>query len=508
MARRSLVIAGVVASLAFGAAITWLKAVPRAKRSAGPAVDEVVEDPDDDDGDAPPTKKGKSKLLPKAKGKVGKAKAKAHTPPPVLPPERRPMPAKGAPNVVLVFGCTVRRDQIGAYGGEPGVTPWLDGLAASGTRFDDALSVSSWTRASAVGVVTGRHPLSFNLPEPGPKQSERVLPEAAVTLAERLATAGWMAYGVTANPNLNSNYGMAQGFDGYQDSSEKAFKRARMSGEDVVNRAMELLDARDDAARERPFYLRLMMIDAHHPRTPPADLVRAQTRPGVSATLAEYRASLAQLDHALDQLDRGLRSRGYDPSNTLVVFVADHGEGLDMPAHHGPGHGKKMYPTTVSIPWILRGPGVPEGRVVEGLASGADVKPTVLGLLKLQGEAGLAGQDVSPWVRGDREGLLPRQQTHSASMFHVANVAAIWTREKQCQTWFPGDRDQDVTGCFDRKADPGFASPIPDSDGLVEQLKGWHARQTELGKAYAVDEAEVGDDQEAQLELLGYLEDE
>lgn len=491
MARRTLTIVGIVVAMLFGGAVTWLKAGPRKERFG---VD--VPRP----GSKSKAKGRKSKSKPRAKA--------ASRAPSTLPVERRPSPPEGAPSVVLVFGCTVRRDQIGAYGGRSGVTPFIDGLAESGVRFDDALSVSSWTRASAVGVITGRHPLSFNLPEPGPRQSERVLTHSAVTLAERLANAGWITSGVTANPNLNSNYGMAQGMDRYSDSSAKAFRRGRASGRDVVDQAMQFIDQRPEDQLDRPIYLRLMMIDAHHPRTPAAELVQANLDAGVSPLLAEYQASLTELDRALDQLDRGLRSRGFDPSNTVFVFVADHGEGLDLPPHHGPGHGKKMYPSTVSIPWLIRGPGVPEGQVVSGLASGVDVKPTVLGLLNMSNEAGSAGSDLSAWVTGERAGVLPRDRAYAASMFHVANVGSIWTRDTQCQAWFPGDKDKLVEGCFDRATDPGFSDPIADPAGLQKELQNWRARQMALGKRFDVDEAEVGDEQQSQLELLGYLDED
>lgn len=416
--------------------------------------------------------------------------------------DRSDAPA-GAPNVVLVFGCTVRRDQVSPYGAPPEVTPFLDQLAGAGARFTDALSVSSWTRDSAVGALTGLHPLSLGLPDPAPKQTERALPDEATTLAERLADAGWMTFGLTANPNLNAVYGMAQGMDRYRDSNDKAFRAARVSGAEGVSQALAMLDARTEDERDRPFYLQLMLIDAHHPRTPPAERLKVFRAEGVSEELAVYRASLRELDAALEQLDRGLRSRGY-ADDTLFVFLTDHGEGLDLPPHHGPGHGKKMYPTTVAIPWIVRGPGVPAGGRIDGLASGVDVTPTVLGLLGLEVEEGLAGRDWSAWVRGSRADRLPRERAYSASMFHVADVAAIWTRDRQCQEHFEHDRDREVTGCFDRRADPDFTRPIADP-ALRAELIAWRQDRLAEAEAFGVEQAEVGPDVAEQLEVLGYL---
>ncbi len=518
MQRRTFII-GVIFSVLVGVGVTVAKQSPRDRR----AIAEVFSiEPDDQARPRGKAKRRQNRRNRRNRNRnANRARPDRPDPEPssrssgvvraIEPNGPRPEPPENAQNVVLVFGCTVRRDQVGVYGGVDGVTPWIDSLAAEGTRFDDALSVSSWTRASAVGVLTGRHPLALGMPEPGPRNSERVLPDAADTLAEHLAAAGWLTFGITANPNLNTNYGMAQGMDRYVDSSEKGFRRERMSGMDVVNQALDMLDERSEGERERPFYLQLMLIDAHTPRRASRSETQRFETPGITADMATYRATLHQLDGALDQLDRGLRSRGYDADDTLFVFVADHGEGLDSPPHHGPGHGKKMYPTTVQIPWILRGRDVPEGKVVEGLSSGADVLPTVLGLLGMKDGPGGAGENLAPWVTGAKDGVLPRKRAHAASMFHVANVASIWTREHQCQRWFDNDRDQQVDGCFDRQADPHFANPLPSTpklEALRKDLGDWRSRQIKRGKRFEVTEADIDDEQASQLELLGYLEDD
>jgi arylsulfatase A-like enzyme len=437
--------------------------------------------------------------------------------PPPSPPAPRPAPAVvplddgpsrtadgTPPNIVLLFGCTLRKDQTALYGG-PDTMPWLGTLAAQGTTFDDALSVSSWTRASAVGVLTSRHPLALGLPEPGPKQSKRMLPARAETLAEVLRTAGYHTLGITANPNLNRQYGMAQGMVDYHDSDPDGFRRGRIRGEEQVQTILETLDAREDP--DAPFYLQMMLIDAHHPREPDPAVVRRYQGPGVSSAMATYRASLTQLDDAFALLDRELAARGYDATNTLFVFVADHGEGMNDPAHHGPGHGKKMYPTTVAIPWVVRGPGVAAGQRVAGLASGVDVLPTVAGLIGATVPEEAVGHDLSAWVTGARTDLLRRERAFAYSMFHRADVGSVWTRTHQCQQYFEHDRDHQVTGCFDRRADPTFADPIAMPE-LREELVRWRAQRIAMAAGEEVTTTEIDDDVAEQLRLLGYADED
>ncbi len=417
----------------------------------------------------------------------------------------------GAPNVVLLFGCTVRRDQLTPYGGPEQTTPFLAEFAASGVQFDDAIAASSWTKATTTAVITGQHPLSLGLPDPKRTPSRRVLPEQAVTVAERLAERGYMTLGVTANPNLNHEVGMAQGMDRYRDSQHKGFAlKNKIVGRDVVRLALELLDERTEAERERPFYLRLMMIDTHTPRNPRRPEVQRFAEPGLPLLVSQYRALLRRVDEATRTLDTELASRGYDPSNTLVVFVADHGEGLSYPEHHRGGHGKGMYGTTVRVPWMMRGPGVPPGGQVRGMVSQVDLLPTLMGLLDDPidpGAEGLPGRDWSELVRVGA-GTADRDRAFAASMFHGANVASIWTPERQCQRDYGTLGTDDfplIEGCFDRAADPEFTQPFDDA-ALLAELEAWREARLAEFETHPVVEWDPNDDVARQLEALGYVE--
>src|SRR5688572_12750729 len=74
------------------------------------------------------------------------------------PAERPPVP-QGAPNLVLVVGCTVRKDQTSLHGGPPATTPFLASLATEGVTLDDLVSAAPWTRAASTALLTGHHPV-------------------------------------------------------------------------------------------------------------------------------------------------------------------------------------------------------------------------------------------------------------------------------------------------------------------------------------------------------------
>ncbi|MBW1881639.1 MAG: sulfatase, partial [Deltaproteobacteria bacterium] len=308
------------------------------------------------------------------------------------------------PNVVLVMPCTTRRDQFSVYGGPAGTTPFLDEVARNGVLFEDALAAAPWTMAGATAILTGQHAVSVGLVEPGPQISLRVLPNEVTTLAEHLQDRGYQTFGATANPNLEPVHGFDQGFDWYQGDlvGRLGSVTKRLAGRTVVDAVLEQLESRGDEGR--PFYLQLMLIDTHAPLMPDRHEVRRWRERGVPEGVARYRKALHDLDEVLRHLDERLRALGHDESNTLLVVVGDHGEGLRWPPHHGSSHGRLLYPSQIDVPWLMRGPGVAVGHRVSGLASQVDVMPTVLATARIPLRDGdLAGRDWSTQVRGNAD---------------------------------------------------------------------------------------------------------
>ena len=90
----------------------------------------------------------------------------------------------GAPNVVLVIVCTVRKDQLQLHRPELDTTPWLAGAAERGAVFEDMITAAPWTRAANVALLTGRHAASVGMVEPGPAGNRRALADEVETMAE------------------------------------------------------------------------------------------------------------------------------------------------------------------------------------------------------------------------------------------------------------------------------------------------------------------------------------
>lgn len=282
---------------------------------------------------------------------------------------------------------TLRADRLGCYGGPTDVSPDLDALAVDGVMFEDVLAPCSWTRPSIAGLVTGLHPRSLGIfSEEGDS-----LPPGVPTLAEILQERGWATYGITANPNINTCYGFARGFDDYVDSDvvfnfmeregdqttyafgQTALPRSRQ----ILKRALEW--AEDHAGR--PGFLQIDLMEVHeHER---------QLRPGFKDRFADhpdqgYMAAIAQVSSDLGAFVESLREV---PAweDALVVITSDHGEALegDHPDVVVKPHGDLLYETQLRVPLILSQPGVLAPRRVEAAVRLIDVMPTIVELCGL-----------------------------------------------------------------------------------------------------------------------------
>ena len=94
---------------------------------------------------------------------------------------------------------------------------------------------------------------------------------------------------------------------------------------------------------------------------------------------------MAWTDTLLGRLRASLEARQLW-NDALVVVTADHGEALGE--HDETGHGFFAYETTLRVPLVMRGPGLPAGATVAGTVRLVDVAPTALALLGLPALAG------------------------------------------------------------------------------------------------------------------------
>jgi arylsulfatase A-like enzyme/Tfp pilus assembly protein PilF len=274
----------------------------------------------------------------------------------------------GLRNVLLITMDTTRADYLGCFGRTTARTPNIERLAREGTAFTHCTTCAPLTLPSHASIMTGVYPYVHGARQNGTGR----LADSNVTLAETLKAAGMATQATVASFVLNRQFGIAQGFDVYHDVARPATgdpSNAERRGDEVADDALAMLRS---LAGQR-FFLWVHFYDPHFP-------YHSTRTTDVLSPLA-YADEIAFMDTQIGRLLAALRELNLERS-TLVVAVADHGEGLND--HDEWKHGYFLYETTLHTPLIFRCPGVvPAGRTVSAQVRTIDIAPTILACLHL-----------------------------------------------------------------------------------------------------------------------------
>lgn len=397
----------------------------------------------------------------------------------------------GRGDVVLVTLDTFRADRMGCYGNRSGLTPHLDALAARSVVFEDASAPVPITLPSHASLFTGRYPTSTGVRNNG----TFVLPASETTLAEVLSKAGWSTAAVVASYPLHSRYGLAQGFETYDqdfpqpdltnDGTIPIFFSER-DAHAVTDRALEIWGR----SPKGPRFLWVHYFDAHAPYAPPEPF--RSNHAG-----APYDGEIAFVDSEAGRLLERIRR---DSPRAVVVVVGDHGESLGE--HGEKTHGVFVYQSTIHVPFLLSAPGLlDEGKRVRVPVSLVDVLPTVAALVGLEPPKAVEGADLRNAIRSRRaparpvyaESYLPRLQFRFSELTMLRRGPLKWI-------------DAPSSELFDVAQDPGetrnLAGGHPEETAVREALGDF----TRSADPAASQRAAGGLDAEAEAKLrsLGY----
>jgi choline-sulfatase len=313
------------------------------------------------------------------------------------------------PNLILITIDTLRADHVGAYGATTGATPTLDALARRGARFDQVQTAVPLTGPSHATILTGQYP-----PTHGVRGNVVfTLGTTYPTLATRLKRRGYSTAAFVGAYPVAAAFGFNQGFDTFDEEFHESGPLdggAERRANEVADASLRWLAARKDV----PFFAWMHFYDPHAPYDPPAPYRdRFAGRP--------YDGEIAFTDAQIGRVMESLRASGHD-RDTIVMVLADHGEGLGE--HNELTHAVLTYQSTMRVPWIVAGPGVPTGREVRTRVSTIDVVPTALALLGIDADRSLLGRDVRPLVDGRpiasdpfyQESLFGRLNCHWAAL--------------------------------------------------------------------------------------------
>jgi len=426
-------------------------------------------------------------------------------------------PPPAADNVLFVSFDTTRADRLSVYGHEQPTSPALEALAARGVVFERAFTHAPSTLPAHGSMMTGLLPPSHGVRCNG----KFAIPEEDDTLAEILGRRGFATAAIIGAFPLDARFGLAQGFDVYDDdfstsARTAAKRRGRMDtpgfwighdyldfergADEVTDRALAWLDERRRDSRR--WFLFAHYFDPHWPYEPDAAW-------GDRFEHA-YDAEIAYTD---EQLGRLLDAVAGMPGRTLVVFTSDHGEGL---GDHGEElHNRYLYNSTLHVPLIMALDGTIEpGRRIGAVTGHVDIMPTVLDLVGVGAAPGSAGRSLLAAVSGRGEPA-PRPLYSETLVWSLERPMGIEVRSliegsyKLVETRLkPPQAERTRLELYDLSSDMGELVDRAAFDGaLVSEMAGRLGRWSQSldAGAYTPEPVALDEGARARLKALGYL---
>jgi arylsulfatase A-like enzyme len=340
--------------------------------------------------------------------------------------EGTPQPIGDPELVVLLIVDTLRRDALGCYGNAEAQTPHMDGLAADGVRFDQAISASGWTLPSVASMLTGNWPAMHK----ALGKATRLTPitQDLPVAAEIYGQNGFTTLGFANAAFLSPLLGLDRGFDVFD--HRHAYNREIRRADETVDDALTALSKRP---AEKVFML-LHLFDAHLDYDPPdgfiTPFVGARRTPDFPISIKEslslcqgenqspptqadveylrgaYQGEVAFVDTAIGRFIEGLKELGrWD--HTTIALTSDHGE--EFWDHGGFEHGHSLYQELVHVPLILRTPdrSAIVQNEVERMARSIDIMPTLFEISGIESTPSFIGESLMPVIKGTPPKRIP-----------------------------------------------------------------------------------------------------
>jgi choline-sulfatase len=404
---------------------------------------------------------------------------------------RASSPAGQRPDVLLVTIDTLRADHVGCYGDRGAATPVIDALAARGVRFAEAVVQIPLTLPSHASILTGVTPLVHGVRD----NAGFTLGPSPRTIAEAFADAGYHTAAFVSGFPVHRRFGLSRGFAVYDDRFPRGADPSRppyveRRADETVSAAASWLEGVVPGHEpSKPVFAWVHLFDPHAPYDAPAP-------EGATFRERPYDGEIAFADRQLGVLlDRWRAARpGRDP---LVVVTSDHGEGLGE--HGEPTHGLFIYDSTLRVPLVLAGPGVPRATVVSGAVSSVDIAPTLADLAGLGPLAGAEGRSLRTALA---TGRAPAEPAYAESLFGWLGFG-----------WAPlhGWRDRGLMfidaprpEIYDLQADPAEANNVV-SQRADDVARMQRAVRAAAARAPAAKPAVVPRQASEQLRSLGYV---
>ncbi|PRY15708.1 phosphoglycerol transferase MdoB-like AlkP superfamily enzyme [Pontibacter ummariensis] len=275
---------------------------------------------------------------------------------------------EGKPNVLFIILESYTAKFMGSLGGERGVTPNLDSLAAAGVSFTNIYSGGDRSEKGMVALLSGYPVQTTTSIIKTPRKTEK-LPQLSKVFEQQGYRTGYYYGGELEFANIKS-YLRSGGYERLIDKYDfdPSTYNSKWGAHDHVLFERVLQDLEQE---QEPFFTTVYTLSSHEPFEIP---IPAKF-PGTDEE-AKFRNSVYYTDWALGRFIAAAKKQAWW-DNTLVVIAADHGHPL-------PGHDANHVPSKFRIPFILSGGALTgKGRQVNTVGAQTDIAATLLAQLNL-----------------------------------------------------------------------------------------------------------------------------
>ncbi|MBX2819145.1 MAG: sulfatase-like hydrolase/transferase [Rhodothermaceae bacterium] len=432
--------------------------------------------------------------------------------------EREPEPAD-RPNVVLIIGDDYGFPYHSFMGADYVKAPTMERLAASGTVFTHGYVPANHCSPSLRSMITGLLPIQYDALQAANKEAfmaseeYRSMPpdEQATwqadyrfhsmkdvpTLARVLSANGYQTWqgGKWWEFNYQNggfDYGMTTGWTPEDRGNNEWFLLFMGgAGRDLARVSNQAAYDFIDLAGDDPFFMWYAPELPHYPFDAPQNYLDIYADADMSDTAKLYFANVSWFDERLGEFLDYLEAKG-KLENTLVIYINDNGweqdpeqEFMGDPLRFNNGGDKgKLGMTDLSFrtPVIFSWPGrIDSGSRLTSLIHAADIPPTVLDFLDIEGLDGIFGtsykevlKNQSGEPRSEIVGRATQLRSEDDMMGRKAKV--YWIRQDE---WFLNwDTETGEKQLFNVQNDPredtNVASQHPERvDALTARIESW-----------------------------------
>lgn len=272
------------------------------------------------------------------------------------------------PDIVLIILESFTAKWIESLGGEKGVTPNLEKIAADGLLFTQFYASGDRSEKGQVAILSGYPNQAITSIVKYPTKTQ-TLPGINEVLKPAGYTSGYTYGGELGFANIKS-YLINIGIDRL--TGKYDFPMAERTTSWGVHDQYVFDHVFDEISnRESPYFETVFSLSSHEPY----DVPMKPHFPN-NDEVSRYRNSVYYTDSILGNFVERLR---HTPrwNNTLLILVADHG-------HHLPGYDPVDAPSKFHIPLIFSGGALLKRGRINTPGSQTDIAATLLGLLRLQ----------------------------------------------------------------------------------------------------------------------------